>query len=186
MPMLKRSSAHPFYSVNVKVSSTWFLPRVSHLTLYKNILFKFSAQHDCRKGQCLPTAVRAQMQERQETTRKIHLIAHADDDYFVINLHGLHNATLLRKILPRSLTAPRPLFEDRKAQHFQIAATLRVTQTEKRARSAAKSKATREANAASKAANKGRAVVPNKPDEIEAGSDDKNLQESRKRRRGAH
>jgi hypothetical protein len=120
------------------------------LMLFKSVQFKFSAMHDCRSGHCLPSALRPEMQERQETSRTISLIAHEDDGHFVINMHAFHNATLLRKILPRHLTAPKPLYVDRKAHHFEIAAGLRVTQTEKRARTAAKAAATRQANKAKK------------------------------------
>jgi hypothetical protein len=108
--------------------------------------FKFSAQHDCRIGHCHPSALRPQMQERQETSQNLSLIAHEDDGHFVINMHALHNASILRKVLPRELTAPKPLYTDRKAHHYKIAAGLRVTQSEKRARTAAKTKATNEAN----------------------------------------
>jgi hypothetical protein len=101
-------------------------------------------------ARCQPSALRPQMQERQETSRTVALIAHEDDNHFVINLHALHNATLLRKILPRQLTAPKPLYEDRRARHNEIAAGLRITQAEKRARTAAKTKATRDANKAKK------------------------------------
>jgi len=61
-----------------------------------------------------------------------------------------HNATLLRKILPRHLTAPKPLYVNRKARHCEIATGLRVTQAAKRSLTAAKSKATRDANKAKK------------------------------------
>jgi hypothetical protein len=101
-------------------------------------------------GQCRPSALRPQMQERQETTRTVSLIAHEDDEHFVMNLHALHNATLLRNILPRHLTAPKPLYADRKARHCEIATSLRVTQAAKRSLTAAKSKATRDANKAKK------------------------------------
>jgi hypothetical protein len=116
----------------------------------KCVQFKFSAQHDCRKGRCLPLALRPQVQERQETSRTVSLIAHEDDGHFIVNLHALHNATLIRKMLPRHLIAPKPLYADRTARHYEIAAGLRVTQVEKRARTAAKTKATREANKARK------------------------------------
>jgi hypothetical protein len=90
------------------------------------------------------------MQERQQTSRMTSLIAHEDNGHFIVNLHALHNATLIRKILPRHLTAPKPLYSHRTARHYEIAAGLRVTQVEKRARTAAKAKATREANKAKK------------------------------------
>ena len=94
---------------------------------------------------CLPTALRRQVQERQETEQTVKSIYHEDDKHFVVNTHALHNATLLRKFLPRNLTAPKPLYNDREAKHHEIAAKLRVTQAEKRARTAAKRKATQDA-----------------------------------------
>ena len=80
----------------------------------------------------------------------IHLINHKDDGQFVINMASLHNAAQIRKILPRHLSAPRPLYTDRQAYHFEIAATLRVMQAKKREETQAKAKATREANKAKK------------------------------------
>ena len=99
--------------------------------------------HDCRLGKCHPSVLHHQMQERQETSRTVSLISHEGDGCFVINMHALHNATLLHNILPRHLTAPKYLYTDRMAQHHEVAAQLRVTQVEKRARTAVKSKATR-------------------------------------------
>ena len=86
------------------------------------------------------------MQECQEKSRTLSLIAHKDDGHFVINMHTLHNATHLWKLLPHDLITPKPLYADRKARHYEIATGLRVTQAEKRAHTAAKAKATREAN----------------------------------------
>ena len=106
--------------------------------------------HDCRLDKCHPSVLCPQMQERQETSRTVSLISHEDDGRFVINMHALHNAILLRNILPRHLTAPKHLYTDRIAQHHEVAAQLRVTQVEKRACTAAKSKAMREANKAKK------------------------------------
>jgi len=82
------------------------------------------------------------MQERHETSRTTKLIAHEDSNHFVLNTHALHNAHLLRRVLPRELVAPKPLYEDWTARHYEIAESLRVTQSEKRARTAAKRKAT--------------------------------------------
>src|ERR1700733_13931896 len=110
----------------------------------------FNAQHDCRTGKCLPSAFRPELQERQETTRSIQLIKHTDDGQFVINMTSLHNAAQIRKILPRHLSAPKSLYSDRKTYHFDIAATLRVSQSQKREQTKAKSKATREASKAKK------------------------------------
>src|ERR1700732_1034538 len=116
------------------------------LKSFKSIRFKFSAMHDCQLGKCHPSALRHQMQERQQTSCTVSLISHEDDGHFVINMHALHNATLLRNILPRHLTAPKCLYTDRTVRHHEIAAQIRVTQVEKCARTAVKSKAMREAN----------------------------------------
>ncbi|KII84492.1 hypothetical protein PLICRDRAFT_179320 [Plicaturopsis crispa FD-325 SS-3] len=118
----------------------------------QSIQFIISVQHDCRRGKCEPSAFRNQMQEREVTDRQIRLIAHSDDDHFVLNMHALHNASLIRKLLPRTLTAPAPLFADRRARHYELAALLRISQADKREKTAAKMKATRETNKAKKAA----------------------------------
>lgn len=73
------------------------------------------------------------MQERVNTGLLDACVAHKPIDQFIINLHGFHNSHLVRMILPRSLTAPIPLFEDRLAKHNELAASLRVSQTNKRA-----------------------------------------------------
>ncbi|KAJ7435722.1 hypothetical protein B0H11DRAFT_2366659, partial [Mycena galericulata] len=106
------------------------------------VMFRFSAQHDCRLAKCAPTALRPIMQERQETSRTMKLLAHADDQHFVINMAAIHNATLLRRNLPVSLTVPRPLYLDRKAHHDEVAIGLRAAQTRKRSRTQAKRRAT--------------------------------------------
>ncbi|KAJ6570349.1 hypothetical protein B0H10DRAFT_2168799 [Mycena sp. CBHHK59/15] len=108
----------------------------------QDIFFRFSAQHDCRLVKCLPTALRPVIQEHQETSRFTHLISHGDDEHFVINMAALHNATLLRRILPVALTLPRALYLDRKAHHHELAVGLRVSQLTKRARTQEKRQAT--------------------------------------------
>jgi hypothetical protein len=153
MPVLRK---HPGVSETVTVLSEvrndvyCIFRTVILIRPLQKVLFHFNAQHDCRPGRCLPTAFRPQMQERMETARTVQLIQHEGDDHFVINMTSLHNAAQLRKVLPRNLTAPKPLYSDRKARHFEIAMTLRVTQAEKRERTKAKSKATREAKKAKK------------------------------------
>jgi hypothetical protein len=90
------------------------------------------------------------MQEWQETCWTISLIAHKDDGHFILNLHALHNASIIQKFLLCHLTAPRPLYANRTARHYEISGGLCVTQAEKRAHTAAKTKATKEANKAKK------------------------------------
>lgn len=151
---------------------------------------------------CQPTAFRAQMQERQETSRTTKLIAHADDGHYIVNTHGLHNSHLLRKILPRDLIRPKPLHTDRFAHHAEIAVGLRVSQAEKRVRTEAKRKATMEARK-KKTNNSDLVVLDNSESNVvarsnggdeESGSGEEGVMDieeshpnySRKRRRGEH
>ncbi|KAJ7096589.1 hypothetical protein B0H15DRAFT_774168 [Mycena belliarum] len=109
---------------------------------HKDVMFRFSVQHDCRLVKCSPTALRRIVQERQETSRTEQLLEHGDDEHFVINMAALHNATLLRRNLPIALTTPRALYLDRKTHHYQVAVGLRTSQDLKRARTQAKRQAT--------------------------------------------
>lgn len=118
------------------------------------MLFRFSAQHDCRLGGCLPSLTRPEVQERQPTGRTAQLIGHTDDLYFVLNTHTLHNTTLLRKVLPPHLTKPTLLVPDGQARHYEIAAKLRLMQASKRAAAKTKRAATAKSNLAKKAAAK--------------------------------
>jgi hypothetical protein len=91
------------------------------------------------------------MQEHQETSQSIKLLAHGDDNHFVINMAGIHNATLVRRNLPVALTVPWPLYLDREAHHHQVAVGLRVAQTLKRVRTQEKRRATMKAKQLAKA-----------------------------------
>ena len=84
------------------------------------------------------------------TTRHDKLVEHKDQDHFIVNIYALHNATLLRKALPRELTKPEKLYNNRKAHHTTIAQTLRVTQDAKQVRTQEKRKATLAAKQAQK------------------------------------
>ncbi|KAJ6615575.1 hypothetical protein B0H10DRAFT_2164804 [Mycena sp. CBHHK59/15] len=81
------------------------------------VMFRFSAEHDCRLVKCAPTALRR---------------AHGDDEHFVINMVALHNATLLCRNLSEALTA----------HHHEVAIHLRMVQTLKRVRTQEKHQAT--------------------------------------------
>ncbi|KAJ6631043.1 hypothetical protein B0H10DRAFT_2321221 [Mycena sp. CBHHK59/15] len=123
MPVLQRPVDTDLHSITV---------------LSNAVLFRFSAQHDCRLVDCQPTALRPVVQERQETSQSTQLISHGDDDHFLINMAALHNATLLRRALPIALTVPRPIYLDRRAHHYGIATGLRVSQEKRKATMAAK------------------------------------------------
>jgi hypothetical protein len=72
------------------------------------------------------------MQERVESDKTENFIVHNALDRFIINSHAFHNAHLLRATLPRDLLAPIPLFDDRRAKHYELATELRETQAAKK------------------------------------------------------
>lgn len=98
----------------------------------QNIQFIVNVQHDCRDAKCETTGKRKHKQERCETDQDEYFLEHKSDDRFVVNLHAFHNAHLVRRALPRELTAPTPLFADRCVQHDEMAKCLRGIQGVKR------------------------------------------------------
>ncbi|KAJ7862001.1 hypothetical protein B0H14DRAFT_3615236 [Mycena olivaceomarginata] len=112
----------------------------------EHILFKFNAQHDCHHFSCPLVDSPGPQQERSESklTRKVR--AHKDESRFLLNTHALHNAHLVRETLPRSLTAPKPCFVDRRAKHSEFAAALQAVGPEKRAQATARGQATKARN----------------------------------------
>lgn len=84
------------------------------------------------------------MQERAATDKTVQCIIHGEDNHFHLNMHALHNAHLIREVLPRNLYAPIPLYRDRKSFHRQLAGELQVSGPLKRAATQAKAKETRE------------------------------------------
>ena len=117
-----------------------YIPKLLLLTIVQAILFKFNAQHDCRRHKC-------KFVECSDTTRRgrvvtasseIPLAMHAVDDDYFLNMHGIHNAHLIRETLPRELTAPRPYLSDRLAKHKELAAQLRISGPAKHAETNAK------------------------------------------------
>ncbi|XP_006462904.1 hypothetical protein AGABI2DRAFT_152282 [Agaricus bisporus var. bisporus H97] len=78
------------------------------------LVFSFNAQHDCYTAQCSLSSTTGQFfkQERINTSIQKTTVLHTQLDRFLINMHALHNAHLLRQALPRSLTQPIPLHRD--------------------------------------------------------------------------
>jgi hypothetical protein len=109
-------------------------------------------QHDCNLHECQPTGSRQERQERHLTERVVQLIQHSDDSHFVLNMHAIHNAHLLRRVLPRHLIQPRHLHEDRLAFHTEAALRLSRTKAEKKAAEQAKKTADQAQAAAKEAA----------------------------------
>ena len=75
---------------------------------------------------------------------------------------------MLCRALPRVLTTPKPLYEDRRAQHYNVAACLHVSQAAKRNLTQQKRKATLAAKKAKKDMLKLNDALP----ELEPGSED--------------
>jgi len=138
-------------------------------------MFVFSVQHDCRTAACAATALKAQVQERQVTEKMNKLIAHTDDDHFLVNLYALHNANLLRNALPRDLYAPTPLYQDRQQRHYEMAANLRKQKDTQRAE-AKKQRAAKAAKKKAKAAEAAR--QNNDPPELDRADMDTDMEEA--------
>lgn len=118
-------------------------------TVPQEIQFAFNVQHDCMTGNCaVETRDRVIMQERLPVQCKLPTLVHKNDTHFIINMHALHNAQLLRHHLPRALTEPKHTHADRTALHLELASRARATRTTKRDQTAEKRAATTAARAA--------------------------------------
>ncbi|KAI0691320.1 hypothetical protein BC835DRAFT_1307531 [Cytidiella melzeri] len=81
-------------------------------------------------------------QEHQDTTLSCKVVMHEARDCYLLNLHRLHNTSLIRQALPQHLTKPVPYFQDRANKHCKFAAAARQLLMTKRSDAAAKAKAT--------------------------------------------
>ncbi|KAJ6632334.1 hypothetical protein B0H10DRAFT_1901754 [Mycena sp. CBHHK59/15] len=126
MPILTRRQSETTYLI------------VPALANEQDIRFLYNTQHDCEEAGCEATGERPRMQERVDTGLTDKVIVHKPVERFIINTHAFHNAHLLRQALPRGLTAPIPLFVDRKAKHYELAVNLREIKNGKRKRAADK------------------------------------------------
>ena len=104
----------------------------SHRHILQAIKFEFNIQHDCRLAKCSATGTRPRVQDRTDSEAMEQFLIHEPIDRYLINTHSFHNADLLREALPRSRVAPQPMFNDREAKHHELAALLRVSQSERR------------------------------------------------------
>jgi hypothetical protein len=104
-------------------------------------------------------------------------IVHKSLQRFIINTHAFHNAHLLRRALPRGLTAPIPLFEDRKAKHYELAANLRGIKDGKREESKRKREAKKAATASGTTIRRGQKKAKKSAVEL-AGDDESEPEES--------
>ncbi len=124
-------------------TSLFFASKYSLKIAFQNIEFVFNAQHDCRSCSCKATGIESIRQERHETSRTRRTLQHSETERYLLNMHALHNADLIRQILPRRHWAPKPYLSDRKSSHQRFAAKARSLGTKKREETAAKAAATR-------------------------------------------
>ncbi|EMD34744.1 hypothetical protein CERSUDRAFT_28747, partial [Gelatoporia subvermispora B] len=118
-------SRHPVFSMPTlsrRMSETTYL-----IVPTKNLKFEINAQHDCFRCQCKASGRRFIRQERVETALTEEFIEHGSDDHFIVNMHSLHNAHLVRQVIPRNLSAPTVFYENRGQHHSEASARLQQT-----------------------------------------------------------
>ncbi|KAH6868945.1 hypothetical protein BKA70DRAFT_1491597 [Coprinopsis sp. MPI-PUGE-AT-0042] len=113
-----------------------------------SILYAFNAQHDCVAAKCEVTQSGPEFvrQERMVTAIAKPAVVHAPEGCYILNMHALHNAHLIRKTLPRHLVQPIPYFSDSASHRKDAAARLRVIGPQKRANTRKKAQETRARN----------------------------------------
>ncbi len=111
---------HP--SVSIKIFIVNFAAQCHEI---QKILFIVNVQHNCIESGCSDSDTREVFQERMKTKMTERVIKHTDNGKFILNMHALHNAAHIRKVLPRNLTAPKPYIQDRVSLHREAAAQLR-------------------------------------------------------------
>ncbi|KAB5589078.1 hypothetical protein CTheo_7477 [Ceratobasidium theobromae] len=108
----------------------------------QDIICPINIQHDCVESRNCSQYQVTERQEREDTSRTQNRVQHLDDGRFVLNIHGLHNASHIRQALPPSLVQWRGLNVDpvevrhAAVQKLAEASTNKVIQAE--ARKAAK------------------------------------------------
>ena len=109
MPVLMRSEHERRVIVLPKGLFPHVSCRIQRLTLQQYVKFQFNAQRDCYSGGCMLSGCCFQHQGHEVTEHTVHVLVHADDAHVVINLHALHNMSILQKMLPchPSMSIPR-------------------------------------------------------------------------------
>ncbi len=72
-------------------------------------------------------------------------------DHYLLNMHVIHNASLIRKTLSRHHYTPKPYIEDQQAEHSRLAKVLQVISSIKHAKAQAKAAETQVKNKAARA-----------------------------------
>ncbi|KAI0827855.1 hypothetical protein BC628DRAFT_1409428 [Trametes gibbosa] len=114
------------------------------------VLFIFNAQHHCRACGCTRLKDQRIMQERKLTERTRSSLIHKPIECYLVNTHVLHNAALLREVLPRELTLPILYVANCEAHHKDRSAFMRFVGPLKRAGAQATAAETRARNKSGK------------------------------------
>lgn len=89
-------------------------------------------------------------QERLNTSIEHQCILHHTARIYVVNMHASHNAALIRKVFPRALVQPIPLYEGESRRQLHLSCADRFHQAQGAKREAA-SKKRKDAKAAKEA-----------------------------------
>jgi hypothetical protein len=99
-------------------------------------------------------------QERETTNIIIPTLQHANNTHFILNMHALHNAHLVRQVLPQSLVAPSHIYHDWQTFHDNVAAQVwefrhgrRMANAQRRAAKVVASQASKRSQAQHRASN---------------------------------
>ncbi|OBZ78614.1 hypothetical protein A0H81_00232 [Grifola frondosa] len=128
------NSVHPHFNMPelIKVTGS----AIHTVVATKDIMFIVNVQHNCLDGKCTASGREARQQEHTATEVMHPVLVHTNDTHYILNLHTLHNAAVLRKVLPRHLTIPQPYLSDRLQKHKDMATALRIEQDTKRQKEA--------------------------------------------------
>jgi len=129
------------------------------MTDQQHVQFLFNTQHDC--STVSTDSKRApRQQERLDLDETEPAIEHQLLETYVVNTHSLHDAHLLRRVLPRDLTAPVSFIDpnQRQAEHAKLVAKWRETPKSHTARGQARKKRRAEEAAREKGGNEGKSV----------------------------
>lgn len=97
--------------------------------------FIVNVQHDCAARKCALTGTRVILQERMDTGLTERAIKHNDDNNFVLNIHALHNAHRVRRIVSSKVIGCQtvPSEEERLVSHCTALAKLTASRKQKEA-----------------------------------------------------
>lgn len=95
------------------------------------IISSINVQHDCPRGRCTITRPQNLYQEREVTGQQRMLVAHSDDEHYILNMQSLHNYQSLALLVPNRLRQSSYCVPDEVQLRLQAAASIRSKLKEK-------------------------------------------------------